>query len=121
MTQVLYNMLDKNAIWTATFVKAELLGKTSFRRLHFKNVKNEEEEIIKESFFIDESENLRAINSSISMTGEIISFVIDENLKVINFCYPHDSREETHSKIQQKGKGVLEKLKEKRKKNERSE
>lgn len=114
-------MIGKKSIWRGKVVKAELLGKSTYRRLHFKNVTNEDDIIMKESFFIDESENLRAINSSILITGDIVSFEVDKNFNVTNFCYPHDSRAETYAKIQQKGKSILEKVRERRRKNERSE
>jgi len=105
-------MVGKKSIWWATFVSSELL-KGTYRRLNFKNVKNEEGIIIKDVFCIDESENLSAIDLH---KGQPVSFIVDENFNVVNFCYPHDSREETYTRIQQKGKSILEKLREKRKK-----
>jgi len=100
-------MESKNTRLTARFVNCELLTGT-YRRLNFKNVKNEEGIIIKDIFCIDESENLRAINLT---SAHAIGFTVDENFNVLDFDYPHSGRPEAYSKIQQQGKTSLEKLK----------
>jgi hypothetical protein len=110
-------MESKKTRLTARFVNSELLTGT-YRRLNFKDVKNKEGIIIKDIFCIDESENLRAINLT---SAHHIGFEIDGDFNVLHFDYPHDGRMETYSKIQQKGKTILEKLQHRRNNNEGSE
>ena len=114
-------MLNEKTRLSAIFVKYELIGETLFRRLHFKCIMNEENIIIKDYLTIDESADLRIINIYNLQKGEPVSFTVDKDMKVINFHYPHDGREETYARIQQKGMSILKKLKYRRNKNERSE
>jgi len=94
-------MTEKKSIWFGVFTHAECTEQITLRKLHFKNVRNEKEEIVKTEFSIIETKDLKAIGLPNSMKGQLVSFVInEESLEVENFCYPHDSREETYIKIQ---------------------
>ena len=81
-------MLPSKTSYSAKYISYKILnGNINYRRLYFKNVRNVEGDIIKEDFFIDESEELKAIGYL--SHGVIVSFMADEDWENIEFCYPH--------------------------------
>ncbi len=84
-------MTERRSRWVATFVSQEILEWGSlYRRIYFKNLRNETGLIVRESFCIDESESLR-ITGGLPY-GEIVYFYADEDLSNIEFCYPHGEK-----------------------------
>ncbi len=86
-------MTERRSRWGATFVSQEIINWDGlYRRIQFKNLRNEIGLIVRDSFFIDESKSLRI--TGVLPKGEIVYFYADEDLLNIEFCYPHGETNE---------------------------
>lgn len=84
-------MIKKRSSWRAKFISQEVLRwGLLYRRIYFKKLENEEGLIVKDSFYIDESESLKIIGPL--SKGDLVSFDADEDLNNIEFYYPHGGK-----------------------------
>ncbi len=84
-------MIKKRSTWSATFVDQKIEKWTVlYRRIYFKNLRNEDNQVVKDSFHIDESDSL-TITGGLSYGDQVI-FDADEDLNNIEFHYPHGTK-----------------------------